>query len=62
MTLDAVIGKDGGVRDVHAVSGPEPLAEAALDAVRGWRFEPYRIRGKAVAVETTLTVDFGPIS
>jgi TonB family protein len=62
VTLDAVIGKDGGVRDVHAVSGPEPLAEAALDAVRGWRFEPYRIRGKAVAVETTLTVDFGPIS
>jgi hypothetical protein len=62
VTLDAVIGRDGGVRDVHPVSGPEPLAEAALDAVRWWRFEPYRIRGKAVEVETTLTVDFGPTS
>lgn len=60
VTLDAVIGKDGGVRDVHPVSGPEPLAAAALDAVRWWRFEPYRIRGKPVEVETTLTVDFGP--
>jgi len=62
VTLEAVIGKDGGVRDVHPLSGPEPLAEAALDAVRWWRFEPYRIRGKAVEVETTLTVDFGPTS
>lgn len=62
VTLDAVIGKDGGVRDVHPVSGPEALAAAALDAVRWWRFEPYRIRGKAVEVETTLTVDFGPRS
>ena len=62
VTVDAVIGKDGGVRDLHPVSGPEQLAAAALDAVRWWRFEPYRIRGKAVEVETTLTVDFGPTS
>ena len=62
VTIDAVIGKDGGVRDLHSLSGPEPLAQAALDAVRGWRFEPYRIRGKPVDVETTLTVQFGPPS
>jgi len=56
--LDAVIGADGTVRRVRAVSGPELLAQAAADAVRSWRFEPYQAGGKPAEVETSIAVDF----
>jgi TonB family protein len=60
VVLDAVIGSDGTVRDLRPVSGPDVLESAALEAVRWWRFEPYRINGKPVEVETTVAVEFEP--
>ena len=60
VVLDAVIGPDGTVRDLRPVSGPDVLEPAALDAVRWWRFEPYRVNGKPVEVETTVAVEFQP--
>jgi TonB family protein len=56
--LDAVIGVDGTVVDLHAISGPDELASAALEAVKWWRFQPYLINGQAVQVKTRLAVDF----
>jgi TonB family protein len=56
--LDATIGPDGSVVDLHAISGPEVLRRAALDAVKWWRFQPYRANGQAVEAETSLVVDF----
>jgi protein TonB len=56
--LDAVIGIDGTVVDLRAISGPDELTPAALDAVKWWRFQPYRVNGQAVEVETRLAVDF----
>jgi protein TonB len=56
--LDAVIGTDGTVVDLHAISGPDELATAAVDAVKWWRFQPYRANGQAVEVETRLAVEF----
>jgi TonB family protein len=58
VVLDAVIGVDGTVVDLHAISGPDELASAALDAVKWWRFQPYLINGQAVQVKTRLAVDF----
>jgi len=58
VVLSAVIGPDGVVRNLHPVSGPDPLARAALDAVKWWRFLPYRVDGEPVAVETTIEVEF----
>lgn len=60
VVLDAVIGADGTVRDLRPVSGPDVLEPAALDAVRWWKFEPYRINGRPVEVETTVAVEFEP--
>ena len=58
VVLDATIGPDGTVVDVHAIRGPDELAHAALDAVKWWRFQPYRANGQAMEVETSLAVEF----
>jgi TonB family protein len=56
--LDVVIAPDGTVADQHAVSGPEGLTRAAMEAVKEWRFQPYRENGENVEVQTTLLVSF----
>ena len=58
VVLDAVIAADGTVVNIHPRSGPDALVSSAMDAARWWRFRPYRVRGEATAVETTLSVDF----
>jgi TonB family protein len=60
IVLDVVVGSDGSVVEVHALNGPEVLAQAAMGALRWWRFEPYRVDGKAVVVETTVAMEFKP--
>lgn len=56
--LGVVIAPDGTVRRLHPVSGDDLLVKAAADAVRSWKFEPYQSSGRAVAVETTIAVEF----
>jgi protein TonB len=58
VVLSAVIGRDGTVHDLRPLSGAEVLRPAALEAVRWWRFQPYRINGEAVEVETTVAIEF----
>ena len=58
VVLGAVIAADGTVVNLHPVSGADVLADAAMDAARWWRFRPYRVRGEAAAVETTLSIEF----
>jgi protein TonB len=56
--LGATISKSGAIADVHVVSGPVMLRQAALDAVRTWRFKPYELNNEPVDVETTINVVF----
>lgn len=58
IALDIVIGRDGSVQSMHALNGPDVLARAAMDALRWWTFEPYRINGEPAVVETTVAVEF----
>jgi TonB family protein len=58
VVLDATVNAEGAVTLVKFVSGPEALSHAAIDAVRWWRYEPYRVNGQPSAVETTVAVDF----
>jgi TonB family protein len=58
IALDIVVGRDGSVVSMHALNGPEVLARAAMDALRWWKFEPYRVNGEPAAVETTVAVEF----
>ena len=58
IVLQATIGKDGTIRDLHLLSGHPLLAQAALEAVRQWRYRPYLLNDEPVEVDTTITVNF----
>jgi TonB family protein len=60
VVLTAIVSRTGAVENVKFVRGPEPLAEAAAEAVRQWVYEPYRRNGEPVAVQTTIIVKFTP--
>ncbi|MGA2991597.1 MAG: TonB family protein [Candidatus Korobacteraceae bacterium] len=58
VVLLAVIGKDGSVRDLHVKSGSPLLAQAAMDAVKQWRYRPYLLNGQPVEVDTQININF----
>jgi|SRR5450432_510219 TonB family protein len=58
IALDVVVGRDGTVVSMHPLNGPDVLAHAAMDALRWWKFEPYRLNGDPAVVETTVAVEF----
>jgi TonB family protein len=60
VVLQAVIGKDGHVIQVNVVSGPNMLAQAAMDAVKNWEYRPYLLNAQPVEVQTTVAVPFIP--
>ncbi len=56
--LQALIGKNGNIQDLHVLSGPAILSEAARQAVKQWHFKPYLLAGQAVETEARITVNF----
>jgi TonB family protein len=56
--LQALIGRDGLIQDLHVVSGPPILATAAREAVRQWHFKPHYEGADAVETQAKITVNF----
>lgn len=56
--LEVLVGEDGAVASLRAVSGDPLLSAAAADAVRNWRYEPYRVRGQPAEFQTDVTLKF----
>ena len=56
--LHVVVGRDGSVESVTAISGQAPLAEAAMNAVREWRYGQTLLGGQAVETEQDIVVMF----
>jgi periplasmic protein TonB len=56
--LQATISKAGTIQNLQVVSGPPLLRQAALDAVKAWRYRPYLLNNEPVEVETTVSVIF----
>ena len=56
--LRAIIATDGSVRQLEVISGNPLLVPSALQAVRQWRYQPTRLNGEPVEVETFITVNF----
>jgi TonB family protein len=58
VVLQAWIGQDGSIRDLKLVNGSLLLGQAAVKAVKQWRYKPYLRNGVAVEAETYVTVNF----
>jgi TonB family protein len=56
--LQALVAADGGIRDLHVVSGNPILTSAALEAARQWRFRPYLQNGQPVETQAKIMVNF----
>ena len=58
VVLQAWIGRDGSIRDLKLIGGSLLLGQAAVNAVKQWRYRPYVRNGVAVEAETYVTVNF----
>jgi len=58
VVLQALIGADGVVQNLHVLTGPAILASAAQQAVREWRFKPILQNGQPVETKADITVNF----
>jgi protein TonB len=58
VVLAATISKAGTIENLRVVSGPVMLQQAAIDAVKTWKYKPYMLDGLPVEVETSVNVVF----
>jgi TonB family protein len=57
--FEAAISKDGVASEIVLINSPDPgLTQAALDAVKQWRYRPTQLNGENVEVTTTIDVNF----
>jgi TonB family protein len=58
--IEVVVEQDGTTGDVQVLEGAEPFTSAAVNAVRGYRFEPAMRAGKPVRSRIRIAVTFTP--
>jgi len=56
--IDAILDEQGSVIDMRVVSGPALLYQAALDALKKWKYEPTYLNDRPIAVEMIVTITF----
>jgi len=60
VVLQVLIGRDGSVQDAKFLQGSLLFARNAIDGVKSWKFKPYAMNGRAVSVQTQMTINFKP--
>ena len=55
VVLQVHVDTDGNVYRAEKISGPDELASPSLEAVKKWKYEPYRLNGVPIEVATTVT-------
>jgi TonB family protein len=58
VVLEVQVSRDGSVASVKTMSGDPLLATAATQAVRSWRYQPYRLHEQASPFQTDVTLTF----
>jgi len=58
VVMQIVISRTGDVSSLQLVSGHPLLAQAAMDAVKQWKYKPYVLNGNPVEVDSQVTVNF----
>jgi protein TonB len=56
--IDALIGENGRVTGTKVISGPVLLHQAAMDALRQWKYKPATLNGKPVSMHLVVTIQF----
>jgi protein TonB len=56
--LKVIVTSDGHLEDVQLVDGQAPFTDAALQAVRKWRYQPAKYQGETIAVRRVIEVYF----
>jgi protein TonB len=58
VSMDALVDAAGNVAEVKVISGPILLRQAAIDALRKWKYQPARLDGQPTAVHTNVNIRF----
>jgi protein TonB len=58
--LHVLLARDGTVEDIEVLSGHAQLQDAALEAVRQWRYRRTLVRSRPVEVDTVVEINFAP--
>lgn len=58
VVLKVVILADGTVGKVEVMRGDEPFVSAALETVKGWKYQPARFKGQAITVYRIIQIPF----
>jgi protein TonB len=56
--LRIIVGKDGRVMQIEGVSGHPLLQQAAIEAVRQWRYKTTMLKEQSVEVDSTVDMIF----
>jgi protein TonB len=56
--VDALVDENGKISAMKVISGPTLLHQAAMDAVRQWKYQPATLDGKTVPMHLTVTLQF----
>jgi TonB family protein len=60
VVLHVQVAEDGSVANIRTLSGDPILANAAIEAVRNWRYQPYRQHDRPAQFQTDITLTFAP--
>ena len=60
VVVRVVVNEEGDVENAEAISGNPVLAQAAVDAVKQWKFKPFIKNGQPVKAGLKLPFDFAP--
>ena len=58
VVMNAIIDTDGTIQQLQVIKGNPLLVNAAMEAVKKWRYRPYLVGSQPVEIETTITVNF----
>ncbi|MCU1303544.1 MAG: diguanylate cyclase [Candidatus Sulfotelmatobacter sp.] len=58
VVLEVRAASDGAIQGVKLLSGERLLADAAIAAVKQWRFKPHVVNGRPVGMQTRITLNF----
>jgi protein TonB len=58
VVIDALVDDTGKVTDMKVISGFPRLTQAAMDALRTWKYEPARLNGQPIAMHMKVSISF----